>query len=404
MHVRYVNLSLTPHLKGMAKDLGIIDGLPFSIGDDFKYDPIINDFFYSLPTSRSRSPHTWRAYAEQLSIFFRFLDATRVSWKNVTTEDIRQYYVARRLSPSPNKKDDQPISTSTWNGAISALIRFYEWAVDQGHVEKIPFTRRQVQDYRGGYAQGPVYQVTEKERAYQEPIKIIRLPDFQNHFLPALEQERNGQRDVSLAKFLITTGCRIQEALNVKLESLPNVEAARYAGLRSVEIGIKGKGQKDRQVMVRKSIIREIRTYAREDRADVLHRWEQKNPNVRPNAKAYPGKVWLSERGTPLQAVSVQKVFQKASKRCGIHVHPHLLRHTFATYELKNQIRLLKKALVEDGEESESLNRLLKDPVRAVQRKLGHASMETTLQYLDYIHEDEERDDDESIWAQAFGE
>jgi site-specific recombinase XerD len=46
--------------------------------------------------------------------------------------------------------------------------------------------------------------------------------------------------------------------------------------------------------------------------------------------------LWLTEKGMTLKDISVETTFIKLSKRTGIKVHPHLLRHTFATMWLRN--------------------------------------------------------------------
>ena len=46
--------------------------------------------------------------------------------------------------------------------------------------------------------------------------------------------------------------------------------------------------------------------------------------------------LWLTDKGMTLKDSSVEIIFIKLSKRTGIHVHPHLLRHTFATMWLRN--------------------------------------------------------------------
>ncbi|MFC1992877.1 tyrosine-type recombinase/integrase, partial [Chloroflexota bacterium] len=46
--------------------------------------------------------------------------------------------------------------------------------------------------------------------------------------------------------------------------------------------------------------------------------------------------LWLTKKGITLKDSSVETLFIKLRKRTGIYVHPHLLRHTFATMWLKN--------------------------------------------------------------------
>ena len=47
-------------------------------------------------------------------------------------------------------------------------------------------------------------------------------------------------------------------------------------------------------------------------------------------------KLWIIAEGTPLKDSSVETLFIALSRKVGIHINPHLLRHTFATLWLRN--------------------------------------------------------------------
>ena len=72
--------------------------------------------------------------------------------------------------------------------------------------------------------------------------------------------------------------------------------------------------------------------------------------------------LWVTAMGTPLKESSVETVFRALSRRTGITVHPHLLRHTFATLWLKN------------GRDSLMLQRLL-----------GHTTLMMTTRYVQAV-------------------
>ena len=46
--------------------------------------------------------------------------------------------------------------------------------------------------------------------------------------------------------------------------------------------------------------------------------------------------LWITKEGTALKPYAVETIFRHLSKKAGVNVHPHLLRHTFATLWLKN--------------------------------------------------------------------
>lgn len=401
MDVQYVDLSLTPKLKALAKELGVVDGMPFSVDDELKFDPVINKFFTSLATAQTPSKRTWATYSEQISIFFRFLKANNIHWLDVTRDDIQLYYRARRLTGSSHKVNKKPISEGTWNIGISALIKLYEWAEEEELVVKIPFTRKDTKGFgrtKKSNRRNSSSGFKEKEKQSSVKIKSIRLEAFKELFIPTIEEtSRNNQRDICLSNFLLTTGCRISEALSQDLARLPDPRSKKYAGLLAVPMKIRGKGNKERTIKIPKHVLNEINLYVREDRADNLETWEGKNPKVKPTSKKYPRKIFLSERGTPLSVNSAEKMFIKTSHACGLNITPHSLRHTFAIYTLS---ALIKQSIKDVNKAKDmgarAYRKLLRDPVRSLQKLMGHSSSDTTFEYLSYL-EDEEAYIDEAL-------
>jgi integrase/recombinase XerC len=380
--ISFVDLGLTPHLKEMASQMSIVDGTPFIVSDNFSFDSTLNAALKSLVTPQRRSRKTWKSYAEAIALYIRFLNAQNLHWLDVDSEVISDYWRARRMSPSLHKNDGSAISASSWNLTVSALDFLYNWALDKGLIEHLPFRTRKAREKEGNSENANGM----KERREIKPKRSIKLEQYKSLFLPALASKRNSQRDISLSNFLITTGCRIEEALNINIHQLPDPDSGKYVGLRAVTMNITGKGSKTRVIRIPKYVLHEINIYIREDRADALDRWEDKHSSVKPNSRGYPKAVWLSERGTKLSVNSVDKIFEAASKLSGIYVHPHALRHTFGIYTLSGLI----KTIINDKNHNNNYRRLMRDPLRTLQKMMGHAFITTTYEYLDYIEDEED--------------
>jgi integrase/recombinase XerD len=146
-------------------------------------------------------------------------------------------------------------------------------------------------------------------------------------------------RDRAIIETLYATGMRVSE-----LVDLPQGNVHPDEGL----VRVFGKGSKERLIPIGATALRWIDTYRRESRALVL----------RPGASR--DILFLSARGRPLSRVSVWTLLQRAAAEAGIRkaVHPHTLRHSFATH------------LLERGAD-----------LRAVQEMLGHADIATTQIY-----------------------
>ena len=382
MDVSYIDLNLTPHLKEMANEMSIVDGLPFTVNNDFSFDPTINAALMALATPRRRSKKTWKAYSEAISLYIRFLNAQELHWLHIDTDVIHDYYRARRMSASPHKKDGSPISASSWNLTVSALDVLYSWALDKKLITHFPFNTTKA---RNSHSVNGM-----KERREVKPKRSINLTQYKEKFIPALEKSRNSQRNISLSNFLITTGCRIEETLNLDIHKLPDPDSDKYAGLRNISMNILGKGNKTRTIKIPKHVLHEINIYLREDRADVIDRWETKHLSIKTNSKKHPKAIWLSERGTRLSVNSVDKIFEAASNLSGVYVHPHMLRHTFAIYTLSGLIKKIINDYIELKNTNNKYRKLMRDPLRTLQRLMGHAYITTTYEYLDYIEEEED--------------
>jgi integrase/recombinase XerD len=139
---------------------------------------------------------------------------------------------------------------------------------------------------------------------------------------------------------LYATGMRRDELVHLKIS---DIDSARMV------IHIRqGKGKKDRDVMLSPRLLEELRDY---------WRWVQPKPKT----YLFPGKGPHAGSDVPMGSKSVWDAVQQAAQRAGLdkHVHPHTLRHCFATH------------LLESGAD-----------LRTIQLLLGHTDLKTTSRYL----------------------
>lgn len=422
-----------------AVRLGFAHRRPFILGDDGGYDRRLNAFFGACSTLGVRSAASQRAYAYDLAAFARFLATSGKTVWDADRHDIDRYFDHRCGEAAPD-----PLSLRSWNRAITALKTFYLWAREDGHVAEVPFRRKTVWTLpAGGGGRRPVEVLAGTVKAGQSPRRITfltrdqygafrsvgllgRLPDGGED--PAWHG-RNGARDAAFADLLVHSGARVAEAASLLVPELPapvgDTVTMRLAAPTT-------KGAKGREVVFATGVLGAINDYLVLERANLVLRtigrplahdvllvrrpapgisrkvevnhdgvWSKASlANLPPSMRrrlfevdADGGPVgflslWLNERGTVMEADAWRGVFERASARCRRHgldldVTPHVLRHTFAVHMLHHLVRA--EGIVYPKTEERSFRSIVVNPVRTLQRLLGHAHIMTTYTYLECV-------------------
>jgi len=153
-----------------------------------------------------------------------------------------------------------------------------------------------------------------------------------------------GERNRLLLRVMLDTGLRLSEAINLRWQDLDLLTGRLHVK--------QGKGAKDRVLWVGDELL------------EFLRRWRERQAKVVGWA---PEHVFTTLDGKPLQPRYVQYMVKRYAQRAGItkNVHPHTLRHTFATDLLR-----------------ETRN------IRLVQKALGHANLATTQIYTHIVDEE----------------
>jgi len=163
----------------------------------------------------------------------------------------------------------------------------------------------------------------------EETARLLEAPDLSTP---------NGLRDRALLELLYASGLRVSELAGLNLEQV---------NLGTNEVRVWGKGSKERMVLIGEPAARALSRYLREGRPELIG-------NKKTSA------VFLGRYGGRLPPRTIQKLLVKYAGQAGINkeVHPHTLRHTFATH------------LLDGGAD-----------LRVVQELLGHAQLATTQVY-----------------------
>lgn len=304
---------------------------------------------------RSRAPATWRTYADHLLEFFSFLEDNNFSWTEITI---------RIMATWRDSMVERQCKRTTVNQRLRCVRSFYSWATQQGLVSEVPFSTQDVQVSRSG---APVTHRHLHGNRIPANELTLRAIDPQPQFLRLENAVRvlealTPSRARLMGYLMLLTGMRREEVVGLDYRVLPN-PAGNVPG-RALPMLLDGritptKGSRPRTVMVPFDLAVALIDYLTFERHPLQRQYTQRYDRE-------TTRLFLSSRGEELSVKSLNHAFAQATQRSGIQCHPHLLRHTFGTYELLRMQRT-------HGDSQALL---------WVRDRMGHSSITTTERYL----------------------
>lgn len=271
---------------------------------------------------RNLSPYTIRNYLSDLSHFLQFLQEEALSLQTLSRQAFRHYLA--RLS-------QDGVAPASIARKVSTIRTFLRFLVQEGHLEHDPLSG----------VRGP--KRPRRLPAYLSPEQVTALIEAASGASPG------ELRDRALLELLYACGLRVSEVTGLDVGDVDLAEGIAR---------VRGKGGKERLVLMGRPAVQALRRYLRDGRPALLRQ---------PHQQA----LFLNMRdGQRLSARSVQAIVRRYAQRAGIdrRVWPHLLRHTFATHMLDGGADL-----------------------RVVQELLGHASPTSTQIYMHVTQEHQRR-------------
>jgi len=272
---------------------------------------VFNKYIAHLQAERNASPYTVRNYTTDLRDFFRFLKTKEIGLLEEVDRQVLRAYLSQLM--------EKGIVKASIARKLSAIRSFYRYLVREEMLAKNPLeaTSSPKLDKRL-----PSFLTAE------EMARLLLAPDLSTPL---------GQRDRALLELLYASGLRISELVRLDLGQV---------NLDTREIRVWGKGSKERIGLIGKPAAEALITYLNDGRTKLMG--ERKT-----------SALFLNRYGGRLTARSVQEILAEYANRAGIKkVHPHMLRHTFATH------------LLDGGAD-----------LRVVQELLGHARLSSTQIY-----------------------
>jgi integrase/recombinase XerC len=263
-----------------------------------------------LQAEKNVSAYTVRNYSKDLQEFFQFAaDQGLDTLRKVDKQTLRSY-LAYLIQ--------QGFAKSSIARRLSAIRSFYRYLMREQLISVSPAatTVSPKLDKRL-----PVFLTVE------EAERLVESPDLSTP---------QGQRDRALMELLYASGLRVSELVNMNVDQI---------NLATNEIRVWGKGSKERIVLIGGPAAKALEAYINQGRKELLG--GKKN-----------SALFVNRYGERILVRRVQKIISKYARNIHKSVHPHTLRHTFATH------------LLDGGAD-----------LKVVQELLGHADLSSTQIY-----------------------
>ncbi len=271
---------------------------------------VFDKYVAFLEAEKNASRYTVRNYTNDLMEFFDFVTGQGIeSLKDVNKQTLRAY-MAYLL--------EQGKAKSSIARKLSAIRSFYRYLMREEMISASPAATT---------VSPRLDRRLPSFLTVDEAKRLVEAPDL---------SQPQGQRDRALLELLYASGLRVSELVNMNVEEV---------NLATNEIRVWGKGSKERVVLIGAPAASALSNYISDGRRELLG--EKKN-----NA------LFVNRYGGRLAARRVQKILEKYARTINKKVHPHVLRHTFATH------------LLDGGAD-----------LKVVQELLGHADLSSTQIY-----------------------
>lgn len=284
-------------------------------------DELLDVYVRYLVAEKNLSPLTLRNYKQDLGHFAAYItDEEQVDVLAADRMMVRRYLARLR---------EGGMATASLTRKVSTIRSFYKFMVREGKVKS-----------------SPLIGLVSPKRERKLPT-ILSEDDLSAIIEAASETTPRGLRNRAILELMYAAGVRLSEVVGLDV---------RQIDLEERTAKVRGKGNKERMVMVGEPAEKAIRRYLSRGR-----------PRLVTGAET---ALFVNRDGKRLSGRSIEKIVHQHALKAGLdeRVWPHLLRHSFATH------------LLDGGAE-----------LRVVQELLGHSSAQTTQIYT-HVTEERQRD------------
>jgi len=274
----------------------------------------LDSFFHHLEVEKRASEHTVKSYQRDITQLINFCSQKEYQqWQDIQIIDIRNHIASRHR---------KGISSKSLQRELSAIRSFFNYLLKKHSVNNNPAL----------HVRAP-----KQQRKLPKVLDVDQLSGM----LDTKPDSTLEIRDLAMFELFYSSGLRLSELSALNIDDIDLSQ-------QSLKV-LQGKGGKQRNLPIGSKAVL------------ALQKWLAYRPDSSELA------LFTSAKGNRLGQRSIQLRLDKWCKKIGLpeHVHPHMLRHSFASHLLESS-----------------------QDIRAVQELLGHSNLSTTQIYthLDFQH------------------
>ncbi len=269
-----------------------------------------------LRLERGYSERTIDSYLRDINKFYKFAISKNINPLKVNNTFIRTFLSYERLND---------ISKKSIKRRLSALRSFYGFLEENKYVKFNPFLA----------ITSPKPDITYPKVLYEDEIEKLLAANMER-------KDPLQQRDQAILELLYASGLRASELINLEVADID---------FSSRMVKVLGKGSKERIIPISPIAKNSMMKYLKNLRAELI---------LQSNKEELPTVFFLNSKGDKLTLRGLEYILKQIELKTGVFLdlHPHMIRHTFATHLLENGADL-----------------------RTIQTLLGHSSISTTQIY-----------------------
>lgn len=293
-------------------------------------EPVLKFIRFKDNTNFARN--TLRMYCQHLKLYFEYLEQRELDFQKVTIDDLALFVnwlqnPYKSLKVIPTKKVDSARNPRTINIVVNTVLAFYDYILrHEEYSNDISDRLKKFISVPNRNFKGFLYGIAYENSKITSNILKLKVPKanpktLKKEEITILINTCNNFRDKFLLSLLYETGIRIGEALSLWIEDFD---------ISDIIIDLKDRGELENNAEI-KTVSSPRRIDISQNLADMFMEYVAEFHTEEVDTNHVFIKISGERKNKAMNYIDVDNLFRSLKKKTGIHVTPHMFRHTSLT-------------------------------------------------------------------------